>query len=199
MEIKEKHLLELFLGLVFVGLLLIAAVLVIYFPDSKSTSNVVQSYNSNSFNNYYGDSGEIEKKDFVKINYVEPTYTKIYDKEDNDYRHKYYENPYKRDYGNKDRNYLQYSSWGEREHDKDVFSNYRDKFRVHVVNKDYQAGYFKVRFYFCDYYGNCFTKTIQKYIPAKESRVFEYFDLQKEKFKYYGWKYDVLPGKVDKK
>lgn len=184
MEFKEKQILELFLGLIFVVLLVVVALLAIYLPGQNngkvSSSNVISnSYNSNSFNENY----EVPQKDetikVVQMNYY-----------DNDGRQRYF---YKKDY---DIEYLGYSSWGEHSRSKDVFNNYKDEFKVHVVNKDHEGGYFEVKFYFCDYDDSCFSRTIEKYIPTKEERVFSYVDAQGEKYKYHEWEYKVFPDKA---
>ena len=88
-------------------------------------------------------------------------------------------------------------SSGEHFHDKDYFGNYKDEFKVTVVNKDYQGGYFKVQFYFCNYDNNCFSRTISKYIPAKEKKDFAYIDIQNERYKYSEWHYKVFPDEID--
>lgn len=175
MEFEERRILELFLGLVFVAILAMIVVLVFYLPDSgrsvPSTSNVI----SNSYNTY--NVVEVPQKEI----YVVKNY---YDK--NIFLEKNYE-----------REYLDYSSYGEHEREETIFNNYRDEFRVYVVNKDYDGGYFKVKFYFCDYYDNCFSETIEKYIPAGEEEKFYYVDVHDGKYKYDEWGYKVFPDRVD--
>ena len=67
MEIREKQILELFLGLVFVALLIIIVLIIIYFPgQNKITPNsyvISNSYNLNSFNREISS----ENSDTVKI------------------------------------------------------------------------------------------------------------------------------------
>jgi hypothetical protein len=172
MEIDEKRIIELFLGLIFIALLLIASILVINISGNKQTSvqmpNVIQnSYNTNSYNQV------IQKP--VENTVRTSTYVKAYN--------------FERDSVEK----LRYSSYGEHLRDRAWFDNYKDEFRVYVVNKDYEGEYFKVKFRFCDYYNNCFTETIEKYIPAKEESKFVYLDIQSERYKYYNWEYVVIP------
>lgn len=185
MEFKEKQVLELFLGLIFVALLVVVVLLAIYLPSSgqngkySSPSVIQDSYNSNSYNeNNY----EVPQNDEIKIVRL--------DYYDNDGKQRYF---YERDY---DEEYLCYSSWGERSRRKDFFNNYIDEFKVYVVNKDNEGGYFEVKFYFCDYDDDCFSRTIEKYIPAKEEKVFSYVDAQGEKYKYHDWEYKVFPEKA---
>lgn len=186
-DFNDKRIPELFLGLIFVVLLVIAILLVLYLPEGsfsssnnkqavQTTSNVVlNSYNSNSFNEKSSDFG---RRDF-------------------DY-YKKHGNHWEDESEEKERKYLKYSSYGEHSKEERYFSNYRDTFRVHVVNKDYEGGYFKVRFEFCDYYDDCISRSIQKYIPAKEERTFVYSDIQIEEFKYHDWSYEVFPDEVDR-
>lgn len=176
MEIDEKRIIELFLGLIFVALLLIVSILVINVSNTKQTavqtSNVIQnSYNTNSYN-------QVAQKP-VENTVRTLTYVRDYD--------------FERDSVEK----LRYSSYGEHLRDRAWFDNYKDEFRVYVVNKDYEGGYFKVKFKFCDYYYNCFTETIEKYIPAKEESKFVYLDIQSERYKYNDWEYIVIPDYRD--
>ncbi len=165
MEIEEKRVFELFLGLIFVALLIIISLLVIYLPgQTKITSKVISnSYNSDSYNDY-----KIVQKDKEQ---------KI-----NEYKNYFY---YEKE--------GVYLSYGKHSKNNGFFGNYKDEFKVYVVNKNYMGHYFKVEFYFCDYYGNCFSRTMQKYIPAKQEKMFVYVDVQNEKYKYYKWEYKIFP------
>jgi hypothetical protein len=93
---------------------------------------------------------------------------------------------------------LDYYSYGNHFKEKTIFNNYRDEFNVYVVNKDYEGGYFEVKFTFCDYYGNCFSESITKYVSSKDKVKFVYLDLQIEKYKYNTWKYVVFSPKTAK-
>lgn len=172
MEINEKRILELFLGLIFVALLIMIVLLVIYLPTQGQTpasSNVISnSYNTNSFNEYA-----------------------LVETQNRNYRDK--------DYGDfhEKRDFLDYHSYGEHSRGKTFFNNYRDEFRVNVVNKDHEGGYFKVKFVFCDYEDNCFSETMEKYISAGEEREFYYVDVHEGKYEYYDWEYKIFPDKSD--
>jgi hypothetical protein len=92
---------------------------------------------------------------------------------------------------------LKYSSYGEHKREETIFNNYRDEFKVYVVNKDYEGGYFKVKFSFCDYYDNCFSETIERYISAKEEREFFYVDVHEGKYEYWEWEYKIMAPERD--
>jgi hypothetical protein len=183
MEKQERMILELFLGLIFVAIIGLICVVVLYMPGiSKSSgqtiSNVVSnSYNTNSFNQN------------PKPVYSENKIVVI----SRDYNEKYHRS-YTDD--EKEAKFLDYSSYGEHSMEKTIFSNYKDEFRVHVVNKDYKSGYFGVEFHFCDYYDNCFSRTIKKYISSKEEETFSYVDVHEDKYKYYDWGYKVFPEEI---
>jgi hypothetical protein len=194
----DRRIPELFIGLIFVVLLIIAVLLVLYLPEGnfgsenkravQTTSNVVlNSYNSNSFNEK--DSG-VGGRDLVYYRDYRKTLDRDFDYHDSWEKHD--------EDGSGERKYLRYSSYGEHERDETFFSNYKDAFRVHVVNRDYQGGYFKVKFAFCDHYDNCISRTVQKYVPAKEEVVFSYSDVQSERYKYHDWSYEVFPDEVDR-
>lgn len=168
MEINEKRIVELFMGLVFVALLIIILLIVVYFPSQKSAG---QSVIQNSYN--------VNSYNSVTLKTVEES------REDS-----------KRNYV-KETRFLRYSSYGEHIKERGFFNDYKDEFNVYVVNKDYVGGYFRVRFYFCDYYKNCFSESIEKYIPAKKEARFNYFDVQGEKYRYYDWEYEVFPEEID--
>ncbi len=175
MEINERRVLELFLGLVFIALLIAIVLLVIYLPRQEktyTTSNIISnSYNTNSFNEY--DLIETQNRGLRDF--------------DNFDRKYYYEK----------RDLLNYQSYGKHSREKTFFDNYRDEFRVYVVNKDYQGGYFEVEFYFCNYYDDCFSETMKKYISAGDEREFYYVDIHEGKYDYYNWEYKVFPDKSD--
>ncbi len=195
---KKEGILELFLGLIFVALLVIISILVIGMADGKQTavqtSNSIQnSYNVNSYNqvvqkipvetsaarNVPVTKRFVERPDYGThiVSYVRKGYTNS----DNYQKSQY----------------LRYTSYGEHTQEKTFFNNYRDEFNVYVVNKDYAGGYFKVKFAFCDYYDNCFSETIEKYIPAKEEAKFTFMDVQNERYKYHNWEYKVFPDVLD--
>jgi len=166
MDFDDRKILELFLGMIFVVLLVGIVLLAVYLPGSEGNSSVgTSNVISNSYNtNYYN-------------------YEKFADRN------------YYRDYENI-KGYLDYKSYGEHSREKTSFGNYRDEFRVYVVNRDYVGGYFKVKFAFCDYYDNCFSETIEKYISSGDEKEFYYVDLHEGKHNYYGWSYRVFPEEI---
>ena len=72
-----------------------------------------------------------------------------------------------------------------------IFGNDIDRYEVYVRNRGYTGGYFKVNFYFKDYYGRTRTESTNRYIsPRGESR-FVFKDISREKYKYLDWSYEV--------
>ena len=166
---KRNKIIELFLGMIFIVLLIFVVVFLLYFPDfsqqKPNSQTVVQTATStttNVVNNYYTS----------QIIYQT---TKVFNPE-TEWR---------------DRDYKEYSSYGQHTKEKTFFNNYRDEFDVYVVNNLYETRYFKVYFKFCDYYDNCFVETIEKYVPAREEVRFVYLDIQSEQYKYNNWEYSI--------
>jgi len=163
MENKER-IIELFLGLIFIALLLVACAIVLT-QDSKKTSNVISnSYNTNSYNNYEN-TPEIIRT--TKPVYIEKNYLEKVD-------------------------YLDYSSYGKHIKKKDFVGSYVDEFKVYVTNKDFQNGYFKVVFHFENYSGEEFSESITHYIRSGEEKEFRFIDVQFEKYLYDNWYYKVI-------
>lgn len=176
MEIKERTILELLLGLIFVAFLTIIILLIVYIPEQKQTAvqtpNIVQnSYNTLTYN---------------QIVYQQPNVVNENTIKNVDY-----------DFSNQKKEFLKYSSYGQHTKEKTLFNNYKDEFDIYVVNKDYTGGYFKVMFNFCDYYDNCFSETVEKYISAKTEVKFVYLDVQSEQYKYHHWDYYIIAPKID--
>ena len=88
--------------------------------------------------------------------------------------------------------YLRYDDWGRRKLVKGIFGNDIDRYEVYVRNRGYTGGYFKVNFYFKDYYGRTSSDSITRYIgPRKESR-FVFRDIYGDRYKHYDWSYEVI-------
>jgi len=196
MEARDRTVIELFLGLIFIVFLAMVVLFVLYMPGQKQTgvytvqpsspqvTGAVTNIVSNSYNN-------------ITNNIIYQTTTQTtgysYRNVDYDFSNHHSDNNYN-DYSDE---FLDYSSHGQHTREKNYFNNYKDEFDVYVVNKGYNGGYFKVEFNFCDYYDHCFSRIIQKYVPAKEEVKFVYLDVQSEQYKYYSWEYQVIAPKVD--
>lgn len=173
MGFDDRRIIELLLGLVFVGFLLFAALVVIYGSESNPSSKqsaptsytiIQNSYNEDSYNSYPIENIRVSR------NYEDYNY-RDYSRHRND----------------------DYFSYGEHKKEETFFNNYKDEFRVHVVNKGEEDRYFKVKFYFCDYEENCFIETMNKYIHAGEEEIFIYIDIHAKRYKYADWEYKVFP------
>lgn len=194
MRFEDKTLIELFLGLVFVALLVVGTLVVVQAnnqPNNSPSYNVENSYNQNSYNNYAA-KPVAKNTSVTQTSVVYDNYRTIYlHDSDYTYRHVDYDRYYNYYHSKKD--YKGYFSYGEHKKTETVFNNYKDEFRVHVVNKGKEDRYFKVKFYFCDYEKNCFIENMQKYIHAGEEDVFNYVDIHAKRYKYYDWEYKVFP------
>lgn len=91
------------------------------------------------------------------------------------------------------KDFLDYSSYGKHFKKKDFVGSYVDEFRIYVTNEDFQNGYFKVIFYFEDYYGEEDSESVTHYIKAGEESEFRFKDIQFERYKYSDWRYEVIP------
>lgn len=164
---KDRRIIELFLVLIFVALLLIASLIVLTENGKNSSNEVI----SNSYNtNTYIDYPNIPLREKVVYNYDNSVVYKKIDYKDFDY-----------------------TSYGEHSRKKDFIGTYIDEFCVYVRNKEQEGNYFKVKFYFEDFFGKEFDESITKYVKTKEKEEFCFRDVQEEKYKYWDWSYKVFP------
>jgi len=87
--------------------------------------------------------------------------------------------------------YLDYDYHAYKENKKGIFGNQIEDYTVHVKNQDYKGGYFKVNYYFTDYYGDTKSEAITHYIKPRQSKKFTYKNIYKDKYKYHDWDYQV--------
>jgi len=108
----------------------------------------------------------------------------------------YYNTPqkYSPTYYTKTKNYdyLDYDYNAYKKKAKGILGNDIEDYTVYVKNQDYKPGYFKVKYYFTDYYGATKTETMTHYIKPKESKKFTYKNIYKDKYKFYDWDYEVI-------
>lgn len=71
-----------------------------------------------------------------------------------------------------------------------MFGTMMEEYNVDVKNEGYVGGYFKVIFYFKDYYGNEIPFVMTRYISAQKSTTFMFKDVS-NKYQYYTWHYSV--------
>jgi len=168
-------LIEIFLAIILVTLLIL---LIFLFTSpsitGKSTatkSTVSNSYNVNSYNTNYYDYPSYTKYPST-IRYIK----------DKDYS-RYYD---------KDYHYLRYSDKAKHEKLSGMFGNEVNRYTIYVKNRDYKSGYFTVKFYFSDYYGETRTESIRHYIKSGEERKFFYQNIYSDKYGFYDWDYKVI-------
>jgi len=84
-----------------------------------------------------------------------------------------------------------YDSWGR--HIKKEFSNYyTDEFEVHIINNGFEGKYYKVIFYFEDFYGHEKNYEMRKYVFPDEEKEFYFRDINRNKYAYDDWSYQVI-------
>jgi len=199
--------------LAIVSLIILVLLVVGGSPTEKSTV-ITNSYNTNtnpsispSYSSYPQDSSRgfpTRSSSYVNYGspYRPPSYSdsKPYVVDRYPYAREYYVRNDLR-YTKSNDGYLRYDDWGRRNRVKGIFGNDIDRYEVYVGNKGYTGGYFKVNFYFKDYYGRIRTESTSRYIsPRGESR-FVFKDISREKYNYPYWSYKVtsqtkVPTKV---
>lgn len=163
MELNDKKVVEIFLGLI-----LIVAVIILIFTFTKPTSAqsqtnsqpssvIINSYNTNSYN---------------KITYeTEPS--KIY---------------YKKTYKTYDDDYTKYSSHSKKLTETGIFGNKITRYIVYVTNDGSRGKYFSVKFYLENCHSDDETELLTRYIAPDETEKFTYIDISD---KYCDWKYSI--------
>ncbi|MEK6847938.1 MAG: hypothetical protein AABX50_02340, partial [Nanoarchaeota archaeon] len=141
----------------------------------------------NSFNTYNINTAQ--------PSYVRPAYTEPYIAD------RSYSKPYiiDRTYSGKpyiiddDKRYLKYDSWSRNRAAEGLFGNSIDNYEVYVQNLDYTGGYFKVVFYFEDYYGNSESEAMTEYIGPRDEEKFVIKKLSSSRYEYRTWRYSIQP------
>jgi len=174
METNEKRMIEILIWVVFIALLFLVVFIVIGSSQPKST--ITNSYNTY---NIYSTT--------PRTQYV---YTKPYIVDRGDYARIYYV-PSDFRYAESSDRYLRYYECGRLKESKGTFGNDINRYEVDVKNREYVGGYFKVRFYFEDYYGRTRSESITHYIPAKGEKLFLFKDISSDEYKYRAWWYEV--------
>lgn len=176
MEQKERMLLEIVVAAVFVIFLVALSIIVVNAFEGSSVE-VKNSYNTYNINvNQQTDRNLANVKPYI----VDAgTFEKVY--------YLSSDGKYLRD---SDRN-LMYSDFAETNSYRGIFDNRVDDYRVYVRNRDDVGGYFKVTYYFDDYYGETQSGINTKYIPAGKEATFSVKDVSPRDFKYGSWHYKV--------
>ena len=132
---------------------------------SKSTTTISNSYNTYTYN--------------TNNNYPAPIYNQKID-----YTLKRYPT--------KDYNYLRYISIGNHEKYSGFFGNEINEYKVYVKNREYNGGYFTVKFYLTDYYGKTRTESMTYYLKPHEEKKFVYRNVYSDGKEYKYWKYKIV-------
>ena len=205
MEKRDRFVLEVLLGAIFVVLLILLAFLVTTVSagsDSKTT--ITNSYNTNTYATQPATTTSALRTYSNSKPYIidRSDYRNEYRYGDYDYYNVYYfdDDYYDGLYGS-DRRYLRYDDDGRLRRTKGIFGNNINSYEVYVYNKDYTGGYFTVTYYFEDYYGQKTSYSETKYISARDEKRFLFKDISPGDYDYrYSW-YEVssktkAPGKV---
>lgn len=175
-------------GLAIVSLIILILLVIGISPTGKST--ITNSYNTNTniqrvplYSSY---SYPITRTSYVP-------YSKPYIVQDRyvDTARLYYVRDDPR-YAKSNDGYLRYDDWGRRKVVRGIFGNDIDRYEVYVRNRGYMGGYFKVNFYFEDYYGRIRTESTSRYISPRGDGRFVFKDISREKYKYRDWSYEVI-------
>ncbi|MFC1710622.1 hypothetical protein ACFLZJ_00475 [Nanoarchaeota archaeon] len=167
---------SLFMGLAFIVLLIICVLIVIGQSSATTAPSTAQTTITYNYNYNY-------EKPEPRSNYV----TYVYDRDD-----LYYDDYYRdRDKYYDDYDYLRYDADSDHDIREDMFGNRVDDFQVWVENRDHKSGYFTVKFYFTDYYGDKDTESVTHYIKAGDEKKFLYRDIHGDRDKYRRWEFKV--------
>lgn len=167
---KERMILEIIAGVIFLALLVLGSIIVI------RASNGSEIEIKDSFNTY-----NINVNQPLPYSYATKPY--IIDRTDSG-------KPYIID---DDKRYLRYNSWARYEKVDGLFGNSIDKHQVYVKNQDYSGGYFKVVFHFEDYYGKDDSQSMTYYIRPREEKRFVLKDVSPSRYEYKRFWYEVKP------
>ena len=179
METRDRRIIEILAGVVFIVLLFLLVFIVIGISQPKTTI-------TNSYNTYTIYSTAPQTQPTYAYSYTKP-----YIVDRGDYARVYYV-PHDFRYAEPYDKYLRYYELGRLKESKGlIFGNDIYRYEVDVKNREYVGGYFTVRFYFEDYYGRTKTESITHYIPAKEEKLFLFKDISPDKYKYRAWWYEV--------
>ncbi len=173
---EKQKLIEILAAVNLLVLLLILVFVAFAVSDSKNYSpNIENSYNVNSYNTHIYESPSPLKPYVVHDGRIYLT--------DRNRERIYYE--YEPDR-------FDYSSHAKRETSESVLGSELTRYKVYVENHENVGGYFTVKFYFKNYYGNVESETITHYVKARDIEMFQvrYFE---DKYSYRDWWYEVFP------
>ena len=89
--------------------------------------------------------------------------------------------------------YLRHDDKAYHSQTKGILGSNIHSYEVYVRNREYAGGYFTVRFYFEDYYGNINTEKITYYVKAHSEKRFAFKDVSAHPQENHKWWYEVVP------
>lgn len=170
MEINDKKVVEILVAATLIVLLLILVFVVVGTQGSSksTTSNVII---SNSFNTVVNNENSVRD---VRDSYGDAYYNDKYNSCTEETRA------------------LPFSSSKEHRVVTTVLGNNVDRYYVYVKNLGYEGGYFTVKFYFEDHYGEQDISSLTKYIEPKEQKSFIFQNVYEGKYQVTSWSYKVI-------
>ena len=204
---EQRRQIEIIIAVVFVAFLIAISVWVVSaYGGSGTRTTITNSYNTYNYNNASSNSNSNAPTPIAYLGYNNhpnyypgniiltsaPAGTKPYIIDYGNYAAVYYVNKNIRysNIGNYNANHLRYSNQGYVKTETTILGTPMTEYGVNVRNQEYVGGYFKVMFYFDDYYGNEISFPTTKYIPARQSATFTFKDMS-DKYKYTNWHYAV--------
>lgn len=180
MEQRERFMLEIIAAIVFIAVLILISLIVMN-SDSETKTTITNSYNTYNINTYPSNAVTTLSTD-LKPYIVDSGYS---------YNKAYYVTDGK-SYVNYYNSYLRYSDNARLVITKSILGTDINNYEVHVLNREYMGGYFKVVYYFTDYYGRTKSYPVTKYIPAREEKKFVFKDISPSDYKYKKWYYEIF-------
>jgi hypothetical protein len=176
MEYKERFVLEIIAGVIFLAFLVLGSIVIINASEGTEIT-IKDSYNTYNINTepVMASSG---------------SYLKPYIVDRGDYARVYYIDDKSR-VTTSDKRYLEYNSRSEYGRVKGIFGNYIDRYDVYVENEAYTGRYFKVTFNFEDYYGKIDEESMTYYIKPMEEKRFTFKDVTPSGYEHKRWWYEV--------
>ncbi len=187
METNERRKIEILAGVAFIALLILAVFIVIGLSQPKV--RITDSYNTYNIYQTEPQTQYVSAKPYI---YADTVYAKPYIVDRGDYARIYYV-PRDFRYAESDDRYSRYYDVSRFRASEGVLGNDIHRYEVYVKNREYTGGYFKVRFYFEDYYGREKSESVTYYVPAREEKLFLFKDISPDRYEYRSWWYEVKP------
>ncbi len=167
MEQKERMILEIIAGVIFLLIIILGTIIVVNASRGSETkiTNSFNTYNIN-INQVSGYSMPISSRQYLPSN-TDLTNTGTNDK------------------------FLNYDSSSRYTVGEGIFGNQVGNYEIYLRNLDYTGGYFKVIYSFEDYYGNVNTESEIDYVGPQKEKKIVLKDVSPSDYKYRNWWYQV--------